>query len=176
LQLKNSKKRNEQQKYIIFTLAGKQFGVNIKQTREILSCKELTLVPESPEYIAGLIDLRGMVVPVIDLQLRLNIKKEETSQNNNKEASQDKNRIIIIVELENLTAGMMVEEVKQIKELNGEEIENLPSLAQKIDREYIAGVGRTEEEELLMILGLESVLTREEMNQIQELEDNVVNE
>jgi purine-binding chemotaxis protein CheW len=117
-----------------------------------------------------------MVVPVIDLQLRLNIKKEETSQNNNKEASQDKNRIIIIVELENLTAGMMVEEVKQIKELNGEEIENLPSLAQKIDREYIAGVGRTEEEELLMILDLESVLTREEMNQIQELEDNVVNE
>lgn len=168
MQLKNDKKKEEQEKYIIFTLAGKQFGVNIKQTREILSSKELTLVPESPEYIAGLIDLRGMVVPVIDLQLRLNIKKEEISQN-------DTNRIIIIVELENLTAGMMVEEVKQIKELNGKEIANLPSLAQKIDRKYIAGVGRTEGEELLMILDLESVLTREEMDQIQELEDNIVN-
>lgn len=168
MQLNNNTKKEEQEKYIIFTLAGKQFGVNIKQTREILSSKELTLVPESPEYIAGLIDLRGMVVPVIDLELRLNIKKEESSQSDN-------NRIIIIVELENLTAGMMVEEVKQIKELNGEEIANLPSLAQKIDRKYIAGVGRTEGEELLMILDLESVLTKEEMDQIQKLEDNVVN-
>jgi len=168
LQLNNNTKKEEQEKYIIFTLAGKQFGINIKQTREILSSKELTLVPESPEYIAGLIDLRGMVVPVIDLELRLNIKKEESSQSDN-------NRIIIIVELENLTAGMMVEEVKQIKELNGEEIANLPSLAQKIDRKYIAGVGRTEGEELLMILDLESVLTKEEMDQIQKLEDNVVN-
>lgn len=168
MQLNNNTKKEEQEKYIIFTLAGKQFGVNIKQTREILSSKELTLVPESPEYIAGLIDLRGMVVPVIDLELRLNIKKEESSQS-------DTNRIIIIVELENLTAGMMVEEVKQIKELNGEEIANLPSLAQKIDRKYIAGVGRTEGEELLMILDLESVLTKEEMDQIQKLEDNVVN-
>ena len=168
MQLNNNTKKEEQEKYIIFTLAGKQFGINIKQTREILSSKELTLVPESPEYIAGLIDLRGMVVPVIDLELRLNIKKEESSQSDN-------NRIIIIVELENLTAGMMVEEVKQIKELNGEEIANLPSLAQKIDRKYIAGVGRTEGEELLMILDLESVLTKEEMDQIQKLEDNVVN-
>ncbi len=159
--------KKQQEKYIIFTLAGKQFGVNIKQTREILSSKELTLVPESPDYIAGLIDLRGMVVPVIDLELRLNITQAASSQ-------QDNNSVIIIVELDELTAGMMVEEVKEIKELNQEEIAELPKLAQKIDRKYIAGVGRTEGSELLMLLDLRQVLSAEEMDQLQQLDENIV--
>lgn len=163
----DNNKKEQQEKYIIFKLAGKQFGVNINQTREILSSKELTLVPESPEYIAGLIDLRGMVVPVVDLELRLNLAAASNSQNN-------KNRVIIIVELDDLTAGMMVEEVKEIKELQGEEIADLPQLAQKIDRKYIAGVGRTEGEELLMLLDMRRVLSEEEQTQLQKLEENIV--
>ena len=165
--MNNKTSKEKQEKYIIFTLAGKQFGVHIKQTREILSSKELTLVPESPDYIAGLIDLRGMVVPVVDLQLRLNITKEANSQPEN-------SGVIIIVELDDLTAGMMVEEVKEIKELHQEEIAELPKLAQKIDRKYIAGVGRTEGEELLMLLDLKQVLSAEEMNQLQQLDKNIV--
>jgi purine-binding chemotaxis protein CheW len=165
--MNNKTSKEKQEKYIIFTLAGKQFGVHIKQTREILSSKELTLVPESPDYIAGLIDLRGMVVPVVDLQLRLNITKEANSQPEN-------SGVIIIVELDDLTAGMMVEEVKEIKELHQEEIAELPKLAQKIDRKYIAGVGRTEGAELLMLLDLKQVLSAEEMNQLQQLDENIV--
>ena len=165
--MNNKTSKEKQEKYIIFTLAGKQFGVHIKQTREILSSKELTLVPESPDYIAGLIDLRGMVVPVVDLQLRLNITKEANSQPEN-------SGVIIIVELDDLTAGMMVEEVKEIKELHQEEIAELPKLAQKIDRKYIAGVGRTEGAELLMLLDLKQVLSAEEMNQLQHLDKNIV--
>ncbi|CCU80802.1 Positive regulator of CheA protein activity (CheW) [Halanaerobium saccharolyticum subsp. saccharolyticum DSM 6643] len=165
--MNNKTSKEKQEKYIIFTLAGKQFGVHIKQTREILSSKELTLVPESPDYIAGLIDLRGMVVPVVDLQLRLNITQEANSQPEN-------SGVIIIVELDDLTAGMMVEEVKEIKELHQEEIAELPKLAQKIDRKYIAGVGRTEGAELLMLLDLKQVLSAEEMNQLQHLDKNIV--
>ncbi|MGM0499782.1 MAG: chemotaxis protein CheW [Bacillota bacterium] len=165
--MNDSSNKKQQEKYIIFTLAGKQFGVNIKQTREILSSKELTLVPESPDYIAGLIDLRGMVVPVIDLELRLNITKEVNSQSENK-------GVIIIVELNDLTAGMMVEEVKEIKELHQEEIAELPKLAQKIDRKYIAGVGRTEGSELLMLLDLKQVLSSDEMDQLKQLDENIV--
>lgn len=165
--MNDSSNKKQQEKYIIFTLAGKQFGVNINQTREILSSKELTLVPESPDYIAGLIDLRGMVVPVIDLELRLNITKEANSQSENK-------GVIIIVELNDLTAGMMVEEVKEIKELHQEEIAELPKLAQKIDRKYIAGVGRTEGSELLMLLDLKQVLSSDEMDQLKQLDENIV--
>lgn len=165
--MNDSSNKKQQEKYIIFTLAGKQFGVNINQTREILSSKELTLVPESPDYIAGLIDLRGMVVPVIDLELRLNITKEANSQSENK-------GVIIIVELNDLTAGMMVEEVKEIKELHQEEIAELPKLAQKIDRKYIAGVGRTEGSELLMLLDLKQVLSSDEMDQLKHLDENIV--
>ena len=165
--MNDSNNKKQQAKYIIFTLAGKQFGVNIQQTREILSSKELTLVPESPDYIAGLIDLRGMVVPVIDLELRLNITKKANSYSENK-------GVIIIVELGDLTAGMMVEEVKEIKELHQEEIAELPKLAQKIDRKYIAGVGRTEGAELLMLLDLKQVLSSDEMDQLQELDKNIV--
>lgn len=167
MQLKNDSSKKEEEKYIIFSLAAKQFGVNIKQIREILSSKKLTLVPESPEYIVGLIDLRGMVVPVVDLQQRLNIKAEANQQ-------RKENKVIIIIELGDLTAGMMVEEVKEIKEIADQEISELPSLAQKIDRRYIAGVGRTEAKELLLLLDMESILSREEMDELQKLEDQVL--
>src|SRR6056297_1205853 len=90
-----------QQQYIIFFLGNRKFGVNITQTREILESKNLTSVPESPEFISGIINLRGSVVPVIDLHVRLNVYQTREDRNDKK---------IIIVELDGITAGMMVDD------------------------------------------------------------------
>ena len=79
---------NEKQ-YVIFYLADKKFGVNIKESKEILSNTDLTFVPDSPDYISGIINLRGSVVPVVDLKRRLNINTVKS----------DGNQKIIIIDL-----------------------------------------------------------------------------
>ena len=152
MQMENAAKDREQ--YIIFLLGKKKFGVNIKQTREILSAKELTYVPDSPNYVRGIINLRGAVVPVVDLHLRLNIAGN----------TEDNNEKIIIIEMEDITAGMLVDDVEEIKGLTREDIVNLPDLARKVDSSYIEGVGRSaESEELLLLLNLNNILTNKEI-------------
>lgn len=145
------------QQYIIFLLGEKKFGVNIKQTREILSAKDLTYVPDSPNFVRGIINLRGSVVPVVDLHLRLEIS-DKKEKNNEK---------IIIIEMEEVTAGMLVDDVEEIKGLTAEDIVNLPQLAKNVNSSYIEGVGRSESnDELLLLLDLENILSTKEINNL----------
>lgn len=154
----------DKKQYVIFYLADKKFGVNINQTREILSRTEMTYVPDSPEFIRGIINLRGAVVPVIDLKMRLKIKGEK----------KDGEEKIIIVELDGLTAGMMVDDVKEIEPLTKENIVNLPDLAKKVDSDYIEGVGRAgENEELLLLLDLKNILTNREIKELKSTGDQI---
>jgi len=154
----------DKKQYVIFYLADKRFGVNINQTKEILSNTKMTFVPDSPEFISGIINLRGAVVPVVDLKLRLNINGEK----------KDGNEKIIIVELDGLTAGMMVDDVKEIESLTKENIVNLPDLARKIDSDYIEGVGRAEkDDELLLLLDLKNILTNHEIEKLKNVDGGV---
>lgn len=151
-----------EKQYVIFYLADKKFGVNINQTKEILSDTELTFVPDSPDYISGIINLRGSVVPVVDLKLRLDIR----GQNKNND---DK---IIIIELENLTAGMQVDDVKEIEALKKENIENLPRLAKNIDSSYIEGVGKMDDsDQLLLLLNLKNILNSKEISELKNIKN-----
>ena len=159
LQIKEISQDKEQ--YVIFYLADKKFGVNITQTKEILSNAEMTFVPDSPDFISGIINLRGSVVPVVDLKLRLKIRGEK----------KDREEKIIIVELDELTAGMMVDDVKEIEPLTKENIVNLPDLARKVDSDYIEGVGRAgEDDELLLLLDLKNVLSNHEVEELKNVE------
>ena len=154
----------DKKQYVIFYLADKRFGVNINQTKEILSNTKMTFVPDSPEFISGIINLRGAVVPVVDLKLRLNINGEK----------KDGNEKIIIVELDGLTAGMMVDDVKEIESLTKENIVNLPDLARKIDSDYIEGVGRAEkDDELLLLLDLKNILTNHEIEKLKNVDGGI---
>lgn len=149
-----------EKQYVIFYLADKKFGVNINQTKEILSDTELTFVPDSPDYISGIINLRGSVVPVVDLKLRLDIRGQ-------KQEAKDK---IIIIELKNLTAGMQVDDVKEIEALKKENIENLPQLAKNIDSSYIEGVGKMDDsDQLLLLLNLKNILSSKEISELENI-------
>jgi purine-binding chemotaxis protein CheW len=154
----------DKKQYVIFYLADKKFGVNINQTKEILSKTKMTFVPDSPEFISGIINLRGSVVPVVDLKLRLKIKGEKK----NKEGK------IIIVELDGLIAGMMVDDVKEIEPLTKENIVDLPDLARKIDSDYIEGVGRAgKDDELLLLLDLKNILTNHEIEALKNVDAEI---
>lgn len=154
----------DKKQYVIFYLVDKKFGVNINQTKEILSNTKLTFVPDSPEFISGIINLRGSVVPVVDLKLRLKINGEK----------KDREEKIIIVELDGLTAGMMVDDVKEIEPLIKENIVNLPDLARKLDSDYIEGVGRAgKDDELLLLLDLKNVLTNHEIEELKNVDGGI---
>lgn len=154
----------DKKQYVIFYLVDKKFGVNINQTKEILSNTKLTFVPDSPEFISGIINLRGSVVPVVDLKLRLKINGEK----------KDREEKIIIVELDGLTAGMMVDDVKEIEPLIKEDIVNLPDLARKLDSDYIEGVGRAgKDDELLLLLDLKNVLTNHEIEELKNVDGGI---
>ncbi|MFW5961907.1 MAG: chemotaxis protein CheW [bacterium] len=151
----------DRKQYVIFFLADKKFGVNINQTKEILSNTDLTFVPDSPDFVSGIINLRGSVVPVVDLKLRLNIRGE-------KKTSSEK---IIIVELAGLTAGMMVDDVKEIEPLTKENIVDLPDLAKKVNSDYIEGVGRAgDDNELLLLLDLKNILSNHEIEELKKVD------
>lgn len=151
----------DKKQYVIFYLADKKFGVNINQTKEILSNTDLTFVPDSPDFISGIINLRGSVVPVVDLKLRLDISG----------AKKNSSEKIIIVELDGVTAGMMVDDVKEIEPLTKENIVELPDLAKKVNSDYIEGVGRAgEDDELLLLLDLKNILSNHEIEELKKVE------
>ena len=151
----------DKKQYVIFYLADKKFGVDINQTKEILSNTNLTFVPDSPDFISGIINLRGSVVPVVDLKLRLNINGEK----------KEKEEKIIIIELNDLTAGMLVDEVKEIEPLTKENIVELPDLAKKVNSDYIEGVGRAgDDDELLLLLDLTNILSNHEIEELKKVE------
>jgi purine-binding chemotaxis protein CheW len=127
------------EQYIVFELLEQKFAVSIKNSREIIEIDHFTEVPESPDYIEGIIKLRDEIIPIINLNKKLNIEDENT-----------KNKVIISIVKEKLL-GFLVNEVSEIVEVSAIDILNVPDTAQNIKKKYLAGVIEREEELITML-------------------------
>ena len=145
--------------YIVFLINDQEFGVEIKQTREIINFTELTEMPSTPDFVKGVINLRGEIVPIVDLYTRLELTKKEKE-------SDDR---IIVVEIEGNLIGMQVSEVKGIIRLSEDNIGSAPGLTKQYKRDFIEGVGKLDDR-LIILLKLNKVLTQKEVEEISELE------
>ncbi|MGB9929112.1 MAG: chemotaxis protein CheW [Methanosarcina sp.] len=144
---------------VVFELSGEEFGVNIMQVSEILPVLKITRIPQAPESVRGLINLRGKIIVVIDLNKRLGFGPKED----------DSLSRIIIVEVNNTFLGMLVNSVKEVVKLPLSSIEPTPEMIKsKINSEYLNGVGKIEDR-LLILLNLSRVLGEEELEEIEEL-------
>lgn len=151
---------NVLEQLVIFKLGKEEYGTNIQQVKEILKVPEITSMPRTPEFISGIISLRGQIIPVINLNNRFDLVKDsdETPQH------------VIIVDLEDNPIGMIVDEVVDVSRVSKGEIESTPSLIEtNIDDDYVAGIARIEKR-LIILLDLSKVLTPEESTKIKELE------
>lgn len=151
---------NVLEQLVIFKLGKEEYGTNIQQVKEILKVPEITSMPRTPEFISGIISLRGQIIPVINLNNRFDLVKDsdETPQH------------VIIVDLEDNPIGMIVDEVVDVSRVSEGEIESTPSLIEtNIDDDYVAGIARIEKR-LIILLDLSKVLTPEESTKIKELE------
>ena len=139
-----------------FQLGQERFGVDILLVKEIIPVGSITRVPNSPDFVEGIINLRGEVIPVIDLRKRLNTG----------EATIEKSSRIIVVELEEQQIGFIVDVVSQVLRISADAIEPPPDMVTGVGSEYIKGIARVEGR-LLMLLDLKRVLSRSEQSTLQ---------
>jgi len=131
---------------VVFKLGREEYGVNILQVQEIKRITEITRVPHTPEYIKGVINLRGNVLPVIDLNKRLNLPEQETTEDAR----------IIIVKVKEISVGMMVDAVSEVMTINQQNIDSPNVVAGSVSANYLSGVGKLENR-LLILLNLETI-------------------
>lgn len=133
------------QQYVTFILNNASYGVAVTQTREILDSAAITKVPQTSADMLGVINLRGQVVPVIDMHLKLGLPQEEESPDS----------CIIIVELtvdeEVLVVGIKVDEVREVLELAKDAIEPPPRLGMKLNTWFIRGMGKIEDNFIVLL-------------------------
>jgi len=135
----------------IFTLGEEEYAIDIMRVVEILKPQKVTRLPKTPDFVEGVINLRGMIIPIIDLRKRFSIKSSLPSK---------KERILLIRVGEEVV-GLVVDGVKEVLSLEKGDIVSPPSMVKGIQTEYLEGVGKTGER-LIIILNIDRILSTEE--------------
>ena len=136
---------------VTFSIGDEEFGVDILKVQEIISTMEITKVPRAPEFVEGVINLRGKVIPIIDLRKRFGM---ETRQH-------DKDTRIIVIEINKMIVGFVVDSVSEVLRISADTVEPPPPVVAGLESEYIKGVGKLADR-LLIMLDLDRLLSREE--------------
>lgn len=144
--------------FVEFKLGDEKYGVDILQVKTIERMMPITRVPKAPSFVEGVINLRGEIVPVIDLRKRFDLPKGEITENTR----------IIIVTVEDLTVGMIVDSATEVIQLPQDEIEDPPAITSGIDSDYLEGVGKINDE-LLILLNLSKVLKPKEVEELSKM-------
>jgi len=146
-------------KYLTFQLANEEFGIRVLKVREIMGLQEITAVPQTPAHIKGVINLRGKVVPVIDLRLKFGIPAAEYTQ-----------RTCIIVtqvqaESGAVLMGIVVDGVSEVVNLTGSEIEDTPDFGEQIAGRYLLGMAKVKGK-VKILLDIDKVLSTQEIHHL----------
>lgn len=139
-----------------FALGEEEFGLDIQRIQEINRMTEITRVPRTPEFVMGVINLRGKVIPVINLRRRFGMPSKERT----------KDTRIIIVEIRDRPVGILVDSVSEVIRIPNSTIESAPDIVMGIDTQYIDGIGKLQDR-LLIVLNIDKVLSQEEVEQIE---------
>ncbi len=148
--------------YVTFQLAEELFGVEVTRTREILSLTPITKVPQTPDYLLGVINLRGQVVPVVDMRLKLGLPAGEETEDT----------CIIVVDVlvdgETITVGALADAVREVLDIRADQIEPPPRLGTRLNTEFIAGMGKVDEQ-FMILLNIDRVFNSEELALVQDV-------
>ena len=151
----------ETTQFLTFKLEDELFALNIDKVREVLDFTSITKVPQTPDYMRGVINLRGSVVPVVDLRLKFGKTMAE----------QTVNTCVIIVEVEmdgeKVVMGAMADAVQEVLDLEPGQIEPPPRVGTKLNLDFIRGMGK-HADQFLIILDIDKVFTADELDQVHE--------
>jgi len=145
---------NEQ--YVTFIIGEENYGVNILKVQEIIGMTRITKVPNMLDYMKGVINLRGKVIPVIDMRLKFNMPEKEY----------DDITVILIVEVNDREVGMIVDSVSDVMEIIVSSVQDTPQFHASIDTNYIKGIGNVGEM-LIILLDVNGIMSYEEFEKIE---------
>jgi len=146
---------------VSFRLASEEYGIEITKVREIILMGEITRVPQTPEYIKGLINLRSTVIPIVDLRLRFALPQEKVS---------DETRIMV-VNVAGKTIGIIVDAVNEVLRVSQEQIAPPPPTVAGLRREYLTGLVKLDKR-LLILLDIDKILGEDATEAVEEIASN----
>ncbi len=148
---------------VVFKLGNEEYGVPITQVKEINRLTNTTKVPKSPGFVEGIINLRGQIIPIIDLKKRFDLELTDYTG----EAR------IIVIQVSTQTFGVKVDAVSEVLRINTDTIENAPEIVSGVDVQYITGVAKVDER-LLILLDLDKLLSDQEKQELMEMHEEAV--
>lgn len=137
---------------VTFSIGSEEFGVDILKVIEIIRMMEITKVPKAPVFVEGVINLRGLVIPIIDLRRRFGLQDKDD----------DSDTRIIVIEINGMSVGFVVDSVSEVLRIPVSTVEPAPPVVAGLDSDYISGVGKLEDR-LLILLDLDKLLSSDDL-------------
>ncbi|MBI5657628.1 MAG: chemotaxis protein CheW [Geobacter sp.] len=136
-----------------FTVGGEEFCIDILKVQEIIRMVDITVMPNAPDYVEGVINLRGKIIPIIDFRKRMHLPFADNIN--------EQNRRIVVVSFGKVTVGLVVDKVSQVMKLNADQVSATPDVIKGFDSECLMGVGRAADR-LLILLDVEKMFRQDE--------------
>lgn len=143
---------------VSFMIGAEEYAIDIFYVKEIIRLSHITKVPNAPEFIEGVINLRGRIIPVIDLRKKMGHPKKDL----------DKDSRIIVIEDEGSFVGFLVDVVKQVLRISKDIVETPPEIISSVNTDYISAVAKLENR-LIILIDLQKILSKEDQNQLKEV-------
>lgn len=148
----------QKDKFLTFSLGEEDYGIEIKYVREIIRIQPITQIPELPGYVRGIINLRGKIVPVMDVRLRF---KKELKKYNNRTC-------VIVIDISDISIGLIVDSISEVVSISEQDIVLPPLVNKGIQNRYIKGIGKLEND-VKLILDCEKLLREDELENLSEV-------
>lgn len=145
--------------FVTFTIDDEEFGIEILKVQEIIGYTKPTHVPNTPDFVSGVINLRGVIIPVIDLRIKFNMPQKEY----------DKYTVIVIVEIATKIMGIVVDAVSDVLILNDKDIQDAPEFS-KFKSEHLKGMGKVGDK-LVVLLDIDKILTYYEFKRLGDIKE-----
>ena len=149
---------SEDQQYLTFNLAEEYYGVDILKVQEIKGYTTVTRIPNTPDYLKGVLNLRGTIVPIVDLRMKFGMGTTEPTPFT----------VVVVVNVRNRVMGFLVDAVSDVLDLNAKQIQPPPELGSAVDINFVAGIGNANDR-LVTLLDIDRVLTDEEVAVVSEM-------
>jgi len=144
--------------YLAFTLGREEYGIDIQKVSEIRSYETPTRIANAPEFVKGVVNLRGIIVPIVDMRIKFNLGTP----------SYDQFTVVIILNIGNRVVGMVVDRVSDVTTLLPEQIKPAPDMGSAIDTDYVIGLG-TVDERMLILVNIDQLMSSADMGLIEKL-------
>ncbi|NPV29367.1 MAG: purine-binding chemotaxis protein CheW [Firmicutes bacterium] len=150
---------NDEDQYVTFLLAGEEYGAPISQVQEIIRVPQIFAVPKAPEFIEGVVNIRGQVIPVVDLRTRFGLEKQSRSEAHR----------IVVVDLGDTRTGLIVDAVREVLKIPRRDVEQVPEVfLESDDTGFLSGIGKARRgERILILLDLLRLLNKEERSELE---------